>query len=235
MMYLAALFSLNYMKELDPNMLADVEIINNLSISSVLLENVCKITGMGFAAIARVTPEKWVACGVRDEIKFGLMPGGELQVDTTICHEIRQGGNEVVIDDVDKDEFYRSHHTPAMYGFQSYISLPIARQDGSFFGTLCAIDPSPAVLRNPEIMGMFKVYAALISFHFNAAEQLSPEHAKLLEDRTNAALKDQLKQIMAQGSPRPGPRNQQFVQAILQSSAQLKDLLEELKKAAAEL
>ena len=34
-----------------------------------------------------------------------------------------------------------------MYGFQSYISTPIFLKDGSFYGTLCAIDPRPAKLK----------------------------------------------------------------------------------------
>ncbi len=91
---------------------------------------------MGFAAIARVTPERWVACAVKDEINFSLKVGGELKVDTTICHEKRQSGAEVITDHVAEDQYYHNHHTPLMYGFQSYISIPVKRKDGSFFGTL---------------------------------------------------------------------------------------------------
>ena len=40
---------------------------------------------------------------------------------------------------------------------------------GSFFGTLCAIDPRPAKLNRPEIIGMFKNFAQLIAFHLEAA------------------------------------------------------------------
>jgi hypothetical protein len=40
--------------------------------------------------------------------------------------------------------------TPAMYGFQSCISMPIILSDGFFFGALCAIDPRPARLNTPE-------------------------------------------------------------------------------------
>jgi GAF domain-containing protein len=78
-----------------------------------------------FAAVARVTDDKWVACAVRDEIAFGLVPGSELKLETTICNEIRQHHNPVVIDHVAEDELFANHHTPAMYGFQSYISFPI--------------------------------------------------------------------------------------------------------------
>ena len=98
--------------------------------------------------------------------------GGELMVETTICHEIHKSHLAVVIDNVSEDKTYACHHTPAMYGFQSYISIPIWRKDGSFFGTLCAIDPKPAKLNNPQIIGMFNMYADLISFHLSAIDEL---------------------------------------------------------------
>ena len=43
-----------------------------------ILDVVCRLTGMGFAAVARVTEDRWIACAVRDEIAFGLTPGSEL-------------------------------------------------------------------------------------------------------------------------------------------------------------
>jgi signal transduction histidine kinase len=151
---------------------------------------------MGFAAVARVTPDKWIACAVRDEIQFGLVPGGELQVESTICHEIRQNHIAVIIDHVNEDELYAHHHTPEMYGFQSYISMPIMLKDGSFFGTLCAIDPRPARLNNPETIGMFKLFAELIAFHLNAIEQLNLSELNLQEERKTAELRDQFIAIL---------------------------------------
>jgi hypothetical protein len=59
---------------------------------------------MRFAAVARVTEDRWIACSVLDEIDFGLQPGGELKVETTICDEIRQSHQAVVIDNVAEDE-----------------------------------------------------------------------------------------------------------------------------------
>src|ERR1700712_1856309 len=101
---------------------ADIAAVQGIAAVPRILEVVCRTTGMGFAAVARVTEQRWVCCAVRDEIAFGLTPGGELKVETTICHEIRQRHQAVVIDHVAEDEVYRNHHTPAMYGFQSYIS-----------------------------------------------------------------------------------------------------------------
>ena len=148
----------------------DVKMIQDISIIPGLLNVVCRTTKMGFAAVARVTEHKWVACSVQDEISFGLKPGDELELKTTICDEIREHRQPVIIDHVAEDELYKEHHTPAKYGFQSYISMPIMKKDGSFFGTLCAIDPQPHKLNVPEIREMFRLFADLISFHLSALE-----------------------------------------------------------------
>lgn len=151
----------------DPDAWTDIEAINRIPMIPKMLEVVCRTTGMGFAAIARVTHNKWVACSVRDEINFGLKPGGELPLETTICNEIRQSGKGIIIDHVAKDDVFAHHHTPLQYGFQSYISLPIICHDGSIFGTLCAIDPKPAKVNNKETIGMFQLFTELIALHLN--------------------------------------------------------------------
>lgn len=180
----------------DQKLRADVEAIQRISIIPSILDVICQTTGMGFAAVARVTEERWIACSVLDKISFGLEPGGELKVETTLCHEIRQSKEAIIIDHVEKDEIYCRHHTPAMYGFQSYISIPIFLRNGSFFGTLCAIDPKPGRLKTPETLAMFKLFADLISFHLNAQEQLNFTEANLLQERKNAELRDQFIAIL---------------------------------------
>ena len=154
---------------------AAVDIVAQISVVPTILEVVCKSTGMGFAAVARVTEDRWIACSVRDDIAFGLQPGGELKIETTICNEIREHRQIVVIDHVDADPLYAKHQTPAIYGLQSYISMPIVLKDGSFFGTLCAIDTKPQTLDTPETVGMFKLFAELIAFHIDAQQRLDQE------------------------------------------------------------
>jgi transcriptional regulator with XRE-family HTH domain len=151
-----------------PNLQSDVEAVSRLEIIPKLLEIICHTTGAGFAAVARVTEDRWIACRVLDQISFGLEKGDELGLESTICNEIRQSGEAVIIDNVAEDSVFCHHHTPAMYGFQSYISMPIFRRDGTFFGTLCAIDPHPRKLNNPTVIGMFQLFAELISFHVNS-------------------------------------------------------------------
>jgi signal transduction histidine kinase len=169
----------------------DLAAVGKIESVPMILEVVCRTTGMGFSAVARVTEDRWVACAVRDEIAFGLQPGGELRVETTICDEIRDSGQLVVIDNVAEDEVFCGHPTPRLYGFQSYISVPIHRPDGRFFGTLCAIDPRPARLNTPETVGMFKLFADLIGFHLDVQERLRVSETALLDERKTSELREQ--------------------------------------------
>ncbi len=150
----------------------DLGAIANIQAVPKILDVVCRATGMGFAAVARVTEERWVACAVRDLVDFGLMPGGELDICTTICDEIRASGQLVVFDHASEHELFRTHPTPKLYGFESYISVPINRADGSFFGTLCALDPRPLSVNRPDIIGMFVLFADLIAAHLEGADRI---------------------------------------------------------------
>ena len=151
---------------------------------------------MGFAAVARVTEGRWIACSVLDEIDFGLKPGGELNVETTICHDIRLSRKPVVIDNVADDRDWCNHPTPRMYGFKSYISVPITLVDGSFFGTLCAIDPRPANLKTNQTVDMFRLFSELIAKHIDAARRLHASETALQEERQTAELREQFMAVL---------------------------------------
>ena len=46
----------------------DMATVARIEVVPAILDVVCRITGMGFAAIARVTDSRWIACAVRDDI-----------------------------------------------------------------------------------------------------------------------------------------------------------------------
>lgn len=135
-----------------------IELGDNDELRAILAE-VCTLTGMGFAAVARVTEARWIACQVDDRIDFGLDPGGELKIKETICDEIRDCGEAIVIDDASSDIKWSRHPVPVIYGFRSYCSFPVYLDDGRFFGTLCAIDPEPRRIDDDEIVSVLSDYA----------------------------------------------------------------------------
>lgn len=158
---------------------AHVDAVQQIDAVPKILDSVGRITGMRFVAIARVTTDHWLCCAVRDHINFGLTPGGELRVETTICSEIREHGEVVVINDVQADGAYCNHPTPAQYGFRSYISAPIRLANGAIWGTLCAIDPEPRDLKRPEIINMFELFGELIAAQLDMTTRFEQSQSDL--------------------------------------------------------
>ena len=171
--------------------LADAAAIGRIPALAAILDVVCQATGMGFAAVARVTEQRWVACSVVNRTDLPVQAGGELRLETTICQEIRQHRQSVIIDDVSLDKVYAHHPTPSLYGFQSYVSIPIVLPDGRFFGTLCAVDPQPHKLNTPEIVGMLELFAELVAFHIDATSRVAVTEATLVREREVSVLREQ--------------------------------------------
>jgi hypothetical protein len=128
----------------------DVRLIGQIPIVTKLLDVIAKTTRMRFVAIARVTQDRWITCSALDNLGFGLVPGAELEIKTTICNEIRDSKRAVIIDCVATDPNFCEHHTPKMYGgFKVTSPSLFFVKTAVFFGTLCAIDPQSKPLEHP--------------------------------------------------------------------------------------
>src|ERR1700691_1437250 len=105
----------------DPGEIArDIAAVGRLEAVPTLLEVLAEITGMGFTAVARVTDKTWTLCAVKDSINFGLKPGGQLELETTLCIESKRSRSAIVIDHASQDPRYSQHHTPRIYKIESY-------------------------------------------------------------------------------------------------------------------
>jgi two-component system sensor histidine kinase VicK len=165
----------------------DIETIGQIPIVDNLLQVICEITGMRFASLARITGGRWVACAVRDIIGIGVEVGTDLVLEDTLCHGVYKELKEIVIDHVAEDPVYVNHHMPVLFGFQSYISIPIFLKNREFFGVICALDPLPAKVSSPQIIGMFNLFAELIAFHIGVQEDLAKSNTQLNAERTELA------------------------------------------------
>lgn len=156
-----------------------------------ILETVAMLTGLGFVAIAHVTEDSWTTCAVLDKLGFGLKVGDGLDVTTTLCEEVRATARTIVIDHVRDSEQYRDHHTPRIYGFQSYFSIPIFRPDGAYFGTLCGLDPQPASLSAPATVSTLELFAQLISKQLEVESAHALVQDELVSERGTSELREQ--------------------------------------------
>jgi len=176
---------------------ADIQAIAGIAAVPMMLDVALRMTKMGFAAIARVTETRWITCSSLDRVGFGLKPGDELPIESTLCNEIRDHRQPIVFDDASVDDRYGDHHTPRIYGLRSYISMPIIRADGTFWGTLCAIDPNPAKVDNPQVIGTFKLFAELIAHHLDAGDRLRVAEDSLDHERELSELREQFISVLS--------------------------------------
>ncbi len=170
---------------------SEVQEIQSISAVPQILETVASMTGLGFVAIAHVTEDSWTTCAVLDKLNFGLNVGDGLDVTTTLCEEVRESGSMIVIDHVFESERYRDHHTPRIYGFQSYFSIPLFRADGAYFGTLCGLDPRPMQLSGQATVSTLTLFAELISKQLDAERKHSVIESDLRSEREVAELREQ--------------------------------------------
>ena len=64
-----------------------------------------------------------------------------------------------MFDDASDDIKWSRHPVPVIYGFKSYCAFPVYLNDGTFFGTLCALDPEPRQISDEAMVLSFSEYA----------------------------------------------------------------------------
>lgn len=180
----------------DHDFQADIELLGASELVGTILETVMLATGMRFAGVARVTTDRWVACRTVDEINFGIAPGDEIEITSTFCQTVRDTSEMVIFSDAARDPVYREHPIAKGFGIVSYVSMPIYRANGSFFGTLCAIDTDPKDVESPRSVAMFKMFAEIIGRTLDAEERLEAQELLVAHERKLLSIKDEFVAIL---------------------------------------
>lgn len=173
------------------------ELVAGIRALPVILRLLRDQTDMRFVGIARVTPERWILYASLDEGGFGLGPGDELDVKTTLCIAQLDQPQTIVFDDARSDATYASHPAPRLYGFCSHISTAIHLVDGSYFGSLCALDSAPVAINNERAIGMVEGMAALIGRLLDDAFAHGVTVRQLNHERETAESREQFLAVVA--------------------------------------
>ncbi|WP_370161490.1 MULTISPECIES: GAF domain-containing sensor histidine kinase [Alphaproteobacteria] len=175
---------------------ADIEMLAASELVGTILETVMLATDMRFAAVARVTADRWVACRTVDEVNFGLAEGDEIEIQSTFCQSVRQTAQKVLFSDVATDETYRDHPIAAKFGIVSYASIPIHRSDGTFFGTLCAIDTVPRDVKQQRVVAMLEMFAETIGRGLETEERLEAQERLVEYEREMARVQEEFVAVL---------------------------------------
>lgn len=175
---------------------AEIQVLADSSLVGTILETVMLATNMRFAAVARVTADRWVACRTVDEVNFGLAEGDEIEIQSTFCQTVRATSEKVLFNDTATDDVYRDHPIAAKFGIVSYASIPIHRSDGSFFGTLCAIDTEPRDVKHPRAVAMLEMFADAIGRSLETEERLEEQELTVAKEREMARIQEEFVAVL---------------------------------------
>ncbi|MEL6297226.1 MAG: GAF domain-containing sensor histidine kinase [Pseudomonadota bacterium] len=156
-----------------------------------VLDVCCRLTGMRFSSVSRLTDKEWIACQVLDDAGLNIKSGDRVPVDDTLCNEVRRCHESLVIEDLATDERYANDALANAMGLKSYISVPIRRRDGTFFGTLCAMDRKARSLKNGATVETFELLAELVASQLDARSRLRKSQTNLVDERQTARLREQ--------------------------------------------
>ena len=169
---------------------SDIAAVARISAVPSILRVVSDMTGLRLTLISRVTAGSWTACATLDRLGFGLEAGDQLDVATTLCSEVRDSHEPIVIEHASREPEFANHPTPKMYRFESYVAFPIFRSNGEYFGNLCGLDSEPLRLRDEKTISMLELFAELVSLQLTAEEDQDRDRAALAEERRTGELRE---------------------------------------------
>jgi len=136
------------------------------------LDLACQLTGMRVALVGEITDAHWRAVQSVDRAGLGISNGMVLDINKTFCRDVKAQQCPVWFADAHAHPDFQHSPVPGLYGFRSYISVPITLADGSIFGTLCTLDPLPRPVDESHVAAL--TMAVRISQTTNASIETRP-------------------------------------------------------------
>jgi signal transduction histidine kinase len=158
-----------------------------------LLKVLCEMTGLRFAAVARVEGTTWTAYALRDDLSLGVQPGDELSFITNLGFDSQAARLPIVFEQAGIDP-QSSRQT--LFSVRNFISVPINIDGERQFGALCALDSNPTNLREPRIVSMLTEFAALIASQLEHHSIREREQSEILDERATNELREQFIAIL---------------------------------------
>ena len=222
----------------------DIAAVSRIAAVGMILETLQKLTGLRLSIVVRVDDNSWTACAVLDNLNFGLNPGDQLELSTTYCNTARINAAPLIVKHASRNEDFKDHPGYKIYGVESYIAVPLYRQNGDCFGVMCALDLEPREF-SEELVSSFELFANLITYELEADErrQESEELLKLTQQSNESRarfmgilghdLRNPLNTIIAaanlqkMGTLAP-EKNAEMTEKIIKTAKRMQFLVEDL-------
>lgn len=155
-----------------------------------VLALIAEQTGLNLVMVTRVDQDEWKVLAVSDDL-YGVRSGDVFRWSHSYCSRMVAGHGPQCAADAASVESYRLAEINRNMEIGAYVGVPIRRADGTLFGTLCALGPTPRGDRLQAAMSTVRLLARLLSTVLDRDLQL--EQAWRERERAEAdAMVDEL-------------------------------------------
>tara|TARA_R110001599_G_scaffold64023_3_gene179068 strand:+ start:696968 stop:697900 length:933 start_codon:yes stop_codon:yes gene_type:complete len=123
--------------------------------------------GFDLWMVTRTQGNDWIVLAVEDS-HYGTKEGAVFKWSDSFCSRMVEGLGPRVAPQSDQISVYANAPIASALEIKAYVGVPITRADGSLFGTLCAIDPSPQADTIRDGQDVIELMAAMLSSLLNA-------------------------------------------------------------------
>lgn len=173
---------------MDPGFLGDFE-----TASRAVLAFLHKRLGFDLWMVTRTEGDDWIVLQSEDH-GYGVREGQVFRWADSFCSEMVKGNGPRIAPRSDDIPAYAAAPIGRQVKIEAYVGFPLSREDGSLFGTLCAIHPTPqpeSIQREQELV---ELLGALLSTILQAELEMSAQ-IRRAEQLQTEALTDELTQL----------------------------------------
>lgn len=123
-------------------------------------------TGFGMWMLTRTEREDWIVLQAEDRT-YGVSPGAVFRWADSFCSEMVKGNGPCIAPDSSQIEAYAAAPIGRQVPIRAYVGVPLLREDGTLFGTLCGIDPEVQPDTLADDQPLIELLASLLSTLLN--------------------------------------------------------------------
>src|SRR5690606_1702276 len=153
-----------------------------------ILKFLSQRVGFKLWMITRTEGDDWIVL-LSEDNGYDVKPGQVFRWADSFCAQMIQNNAPRVVPYSPDIQAYTDAPINKLITIKAYIGQPLFKEDGSLFGTLCAIDPEPQPKVLIEDAPLFELIEKVLSYTIQA-ELKADEHIRKAERFEMVALSD---------------------------------------------
>jgi diguanylate cyclase len=143
--------------------MVDLQAFSNFSsAASAVLSFLQERTGFDLWMVTRKEADDWIVLDAQDK-SYGIKAGKVFRWTDSLCSRMVEGEGPQFAPNIDAVNAYADAPITNQIAIGAFIGVPLARADGTLFGTLCGMHPKPASADLERELPTVKLLAQLLS------------------------------------------------------------------------